>query len=195
LPWRTGATQEGEVVSGTAGENGQSVPECFWGLDYGTTNVALGVVDLAGDHQWDFAKLDRAKSTLDNYDRITRLLLPHRPADPGGVSAWVEYSFYRESYKVFANMVRVRTLIELVLDQLQIPHESMGDGKWKKMLLGTTRIKKDVIHEQLEGRWSLEGATKQQRGHVMDALSIAETARRVYLGLPGEDRRELREHH
>ncbi len=154
----------------------------FWGCDLGTTNVALSY--LEGEKAYSY--FSEFKPDLDPYE-IHTVLKDHAdglPLEEGDVLA-IEAVFAGPNQRTFARMTRVAHSVNLLFAERGARVFYLDNNAWRKILYGTSRIKKEACIERALERWTFLGQyPKKTRGHRSDSLSLALAAREIYKESP-----------
>jgi len=160
----------------------------FLGIDFGTSNVAVGeITHFTGNDKTyrksHFIKFDPAIDPYDIHHEIDKFIDDIVLADgyqylKGDYYAFIESVIKGPNARTFQRMTRVGHSVNIALADWGVRVEYLDNNTWRKELFGKGNTKKEVAQDWAYDNYpELLEYLKGQRGHRADALMIAEAGK------------------
>ncbi len=167
----------------------------YLGFDYGSTNIAVGQIEVVPDEVWinsAFTTLDSRAEPDQMHKQVGRFLFEKVLRTYDCSILQPHYVFIEGLYKgpnanTFLKMARVAHSINVCMssqmyeeepEHTEVKVQYLNPAEWRKALFGKGNIKKEECQEWAYSEWPwLLDYKKSERGHRADALCIAKAGR------------------
>lgn len=165
----------------------------YFGFDFGTSNVAIGMITEEDETFSDFIKFNSNADPYDIHYTIEKWLYSKFLEDESVWSphyAFIEGVFKGPNQRTYSRMIRVAHSLNILLAQKGVSVQYINPAEWRKILFGKGNIKKEDCQARAIKMWpELLEFPKGEIGHRSDAMMVAQAGKNT--GVPIEQKTEI----
>lgn len=165
----------------------------YFGFDFGTSNVAIGIITPEEETFTDFIKFNSEANPYDIHYTIENWIYSNFIEDESVWSphyAFIEGVFKGPNFRTFSRMTRVAHSLNILLAQKGVSVQYITPAEWRKILFGKGNTKKEYCQEEATKMWpELLEFPKGEIGHRSDAMMVAQAGKQM--GVPIEQKTKI----